>query len=404
MYQQRRKKQFSNLRLLQVIAVAGVLLIAVQWVQAKTEKVLHSFTGGTDGANPYAGVVLDKKGNLYGMTPLGGSSYSGTVFKVSPTGTETVLYTFTGGTDGANPYGGLVLDQNGNLYGTTSGGGASGLGTVFQLTPTGTETVLHSFSGGSDGANPYGSLIFDTQGYLCGTTYYGGTSNLGTVFKMTVSGSETLLYSFTGADGAHPLAGVVVDAQNNLYGTTFGGGIGGGGNGAVFEVSSSGAETVLYSFTGSPDGAQPKAGLILDAQGNLYGTTANGGNSVFGTVFKVTPSGTETVLYSFTGGGDGSHPDAGLVLDALGNLYGTTSGGGSSNNGTVFRVVPSGAETVLYSFAGIPDGAYPEGGLALKGKKQLYGITYYGGTFNQGSAFKIAIPSKALGFVDKGFD
>ena len=339
--------------------------------------------------------------------------------------TESVLYSFEGSPDGAFPVAGLARDAQGNLYGTTEEGGNPGAcphygrydcGTVFKVDTTGKETVLYSFTGGADGANPHAGLVPDAQGNLYGTTYFGGdpacvsegTYGCGTVFKLDTSGNETVLHSFAGhpGDGANPEAGLVRDAQGNLYGTTLTGGSGGpelcsgvGGCGTVFKLDTTSKETVLYSFTGVPDGEEPDAGLVRDAQGNLYGTTYNGGASNLGTVFELDTTGKETVLHSFTGtGGDGSEPYGGLVLDAQGNLYGTTSFGGASGDGTVFELDTAGKETVLYSFTGTGgDGAYPSGLVRLVRDAQgnLYGTTYEGGDlacdapYGCGTVFKL---------------
>src|SRR5580704_3816247 len=310
------------------------------------ETVLHSFTLA-DGASPLAGLIFDGQGNLYGTTNYS-TTGTGIVFKLGKYGKETVLCSFTGGAGGEYPYAGLIFDAQGNLYSTAAAGGASGTGVVFKLGKYGKETVLYSFTGGADGANPYAGLIFDAQGNLYGTTVYGGDltcplfqSGCGTVFKLGKHGKETVLHSFTGgADGASPYAGLIFDAQGNLYGTTNKGGASGAG--VVFKLGKYGKETVLYSFTGGADGANPYAGLIFDAQGNLYGTTNKGGASGAGVVFKLGlgKNGKETVLYSFTGGADGANPYAGLIFDAQGNLYGTTRKGGASDAGTVFKLTP----------------------------------------------------------------
>src|SRR5271157_94942 len=340
---------------LAIMLVAAVLATGSAQAQTYTYSVLYTFTGSPDGAGPDAGLVRDAQGNLYGTTGDGGASGAGTVFKVDTTGKETVLYSFAGtGGDGANPYAGLLRDAQGNLYGTTAGGGdlaclaPYGCGTVFKVDMTGNETVLYSFTGtGGDGASPRAGLLPDAQGNLYGTTSLGGDlacnapAGCGTVFKLDRTGKETVLYSFTGgADGGRPVAGLVQDAQGNLYGTTASGGdlacLAPYGCGTVFKVDMTGNETVLYSFTGTGgDGIQPLAGLVLDTLGNLYGTTSQGGDPACtngcGTVFKVDTTGKETVLYSFTGiGGDGVQPLATLVLDAQGNLYGTTFYGGAS--------------------------------------------------------------------------
>ncbi len=383
-----------------LVAVAGFS----SGTAAQTLTTLYSFAGPpSDGATPTAGLIADAAGDLYGTTEFGGGSGCqspigngcGIVFKLTPSGTETVLHSFTGSpSDGANPFAGLIAHAAGNLYGTTALGGASDDGTVFKLTPSGTETVLYSFTGSpSDGAIPTAGLIADPAGNLFSTTHVGGASGDGTVFKLTRSGTETVLHSFTGGgDGAVPIAGLIADAAGNLYGTTFtggGSGCGGSGCGTVFKLTRSGTESVLHSFTGSfGDGAGPDAGLIADAAGNLYGTTEFGGGSIgcrstigngCGTVFKLTPSGTETVLYSFTGGGDGAEPFAGLIADAAGNFYGTTSQGGASNDGTVFKLTPSGTETVLHSFTDGSDGGFPLAGLITDAAGNLYGTTSQGG-------------------------
>jgi len=386
-----------------VMIVAAVLAPGSAQAQAAyNETVLYSFKGGTDGAIPFAGLVQDAQGNLYGTTTQGGTSNMGTVFMVDTTGKETVLYSFTGtGGDGENPYGGLVRDAQGNLYGTTVNGGTSGKGTVFELDTTGKETVLHSFTDAPDGALPKAGLVQDTQGNLYGTTSLGGPQGDGTVFKLDTTGKETVLYSFgsVGGDGGIPIAGLVLDTQGNLYGTTYTGGT--VGDGTVFKVDMTGKETVLHSFTDSPDGSEPYyAGVVRDAQGNLYGTTVYGGGMPpLGTVFKVDATGKETVLYSFTAvNGDAAHPEAGLVQDAHGNLYGTTIGGGADGNGTVFKVDTTGKETVLYSFTGTKgDGAAPQAGLVLDMQGNLYGTTTGGGASGHGTVFKLA--SAALQFV-----
>jgi uncharacterized repeat protein (TIGR03803 family) len=383
------------------LALAAVLVTAVvvaQSAQAQTFTLLHPFTGyPTDGAAPYAGLVMDAKGNLYGTTMQGGvGEVYGTVFKLAGK-KETVLHSFTGAPDGAGPIAGLVMDANGNLYGTTYyGGGPDPTGTVFKVSKSGKETVLYSFcavSGCADGESPYAGLVMDAKGNLYGTTTGGGASGAGTVFKVTSKGKETVLYSFTGGpDGAYPYAGLVMDAKGNLYGTTYGGGK---GDGTVFKVTKTGKETVLYGFAGSPDGKGPEAGLVMDAKGNLYGTTVFGGASNSGTAFKVSSKGKETVLHSFAGGTDGATPYAGLVMDAKGNLYGTTYYGGTSTNcyldcGTVFKVSSKGKETVLYSFTGGTDGAYPYFGfLVMDAKGNLYGTAYEGGSSEEGTVWKL---------------
>jgi len=300
--------------------------------------------------------VLDAQGNLYGTTHSGGASGVGTVFKVDTTGNETVLYSFAGEGDGAYPDAGVVLDAQGNLYGTTYVGGASGVGTVFKVDTTGNETVLYSFKGIPDAGYPEAGVVLDAQGNLYGTTWGGGEVNGGTVFKVDTTGQETVLHSFhlgQNGEGLAPMGGVVLDAQGNLYGTTY---LGGyipcnppGGCGTVFKVDTTGQETVLHSFWGPTDCYEPDASLVLDAQGNLYGTCYQGpGDHSAGAVFKVDVTyGKDTILHSFSFSTlvGGSYPAAGVVLDAQGNLYGTATGGGANGWGTVFDLLTSAAAT-----------------------------------------------------------
>lgn len=329
---------------------------------AGKETVLHSFAGGADGSRPSNGsnVTLDEQGNLYGATPFGGvgtftfSGGHGVVYKIDSSGKETVLYSFPQGlgggntSAGVNPNGGLVLDAEGNLYGTTQSGGVcgyyGGCGVVYKLDPSGNQTVLYSFAGGTDAANPQCCLVRDAAGNLYGTAG-GGSSYSGTVYKLSPTGNETVLYSFTGGtDGGGPNGGLLLDKAGNLYGTTCCGGL--YFSGTVFKVSQAGTEKVMYNFTGGNDGGVPTGSLIADAAGNLYGTTLFGGIGGFtGVIFKLDPTGKETVLYSFTGGADGANPVGNLVRDKLGNLYGVTNNGGRACGGlpgcgVVFKLAP----------------------------------------------------------------
>ena len=372
------------------VVIVG-LLAPSQSLQAQTFRVLHQFAGGSDGMSPTAGLVRDAAGNLYGTTYYGGGPGCpflgedigcGIVFKLDPNRNETILYRFTGGPDGGNPEAGLVRDRDGNLYGTTYYGGdlncsaPYGCGTVFKVDVSGAETVLHSFNA-ADGPHPYADLLRDAAGNLYGTTL-GGEGSFGTVFKLNTSGKLRVLYRFTnGADGGGPAAGLIRDAAGNLYSTTVEGGV--SNFGTVFKLDSTGTETVLHSFAGSLDGAYPLAGLVRDAAGNLYGTTESYGPFRAGTVFKLDSTGAETVLHSFAAPPDGAYPYAGLVRDTAGNLYGTTNGGGSFGAGTVFKLDPAGKLTVLHSFSGNADGANPDSALVRDASGNLYGATYLGG-------------------------
>jgi uncharacterized repeat protein (TIGR03803 family) len=309
---------------------------------AGNESVLYNFHTLTANGygQPIGGVIQDSKGNFYGTTFAGQADMGhgfGVVYKVDAAGHSTVLHNFTGGADGGYPNN-VIRDSKGNLYGTTNGGGASGAGVVYKVDRSGNETVLYSFTGGSDGGYPEAGVISDSQGNLYGTSNGGGASGAGVVFKVDRSGNETVLYGFTGgSDGGYPVGGVISDSTGNLYGTTNGGGASGAG--VVFKVDTSGNETVLYGFTGGSDGGYPLwVVLARDKKGNLYGTTAGGGASGAGVVFKVDRSGNETALYSFTGGNDGAYPYAGVIFGPEGNLYGTTAFGGQTNAGVVFEI------------------------------------------------------------------
>lgn len=359
-----------------------------------TEQVLHNFGNGADGAAPWAGLIIDAAGNLYGTTHDGGTYGDGTVFEISPEGganwTEKVLYSFNFNDRGCGgPYGGLVMDHRGNLYGTTSAGG----GCVFELTPNGdgtwTEKALFGFD--APGGGPFAGLIFDAAGNLYGTTIGGGAYRNGSAFELTPNGNgtwtETELHSFQfdGTDGIAPYAPLIFDSVGNLYGTTT---MGGNDNvGTVFELMPSGGgtwtEKVLHTFSGS-DGCFPYAGLIIDAAENLYGTTWCGPR--FGTVFELTPTGggdwVHKVLHNFGNPAvDGAGPYAPLIFDSAGKLYGTTFAGPVLNGvhvGTVFELKPTGGhwlEQVLYSFSQGTDGSGPYGGLVMDAHGNLYGTT-----------------------------
>ncbi len=326
--------------------LSALLAATVQTSQAQTETVLYSFgSKSRDGVNPYAGLIFDKKGNLYGTSLKGGGGAGdghGTAFELTSGGVEKILHRFSS-KSGKIPAGGLVFNKKGNLYGTAGNGGAYGYGTVFELSSKGLVKFLYSFDppSGGDGGDPLAVLIFDKVGNVYGTTSYGGTHSQGTVFELTSGGAEKVLYSFGSqpGDGDAPFAGLVFDKKRNLYGTTALGGT--YGYGVVFELTSGGKEKVLYSFgSQSGDGHYPYAGLVLDKNGNLYGTTIYGGANGFGAVFELTSGGVEKVLYSFQGSPDGYYPTAGLVFDKSGNLYGTTELGGAFGDGTVFKLTP----------------------------------------------------------------
>jgi len=357
---------------------------------ASSYNVLYVF-GNHVGSSPTPYVpraaLIDVNGTLYGTTQAGGvTADAGTVFSMSTAGEAQVLHSFTYSAAGKYPFASLI-DVDGILYGTTSAKGLNGGGAVFAVSTAGTVRVLHGFGGGSDGTRPYASLI-DVNGALYGTTYGGGTHGQGTVFSITTSGTEHVLHSFNGdnTDGWNPNASLT-DVNGTLYGTTVNGGA--SGQGTVFSITTSGSEHVLYSFSGIPDGGHPSASLI-DVNGTLYGTTVLGGTHGDGTIFSMTTSGRESVLHSFSGHpSDGANPHASLI-DVKGTLYGTTSSGGANGLGTVFSFGTIGKAQVLHSFTGYPsDGANPNASL-IDVKGMLYGTTSFGGTYKRGTAFTLS--------------
>jgi uncharacterized repeat protein (TIGR03803 family) len=399
-----------------VLALTAVL---TQSVQAQTFKVIRTFTGGADGGSPLAGLTMDQTGNFYGTTSGGGRG-NGTVYRLSKKGSNWIfnpLYAFAGGDDGFDPWSGVTMGPDGSLYGTTYGSGGSGEGTVFNLKPPvtackavlcyWTETVLYRFSGGSDGSNPGGGhLIFDQTGNLYGITLVGGAYAEGTVFQLVPfqgGWTERVLHSFTGNDGGLPNAALVFDNVGNLYSTTLAGGAYGGGT--VFQLTPSGSgwtENVLYSFQGGNDGDHPYPGPIFDQSGNIYGGTAEGGQRNGGTVFKLTPSGSDwtySLVYSLTGSGGNCGPVGNFIMDGAGNLYGSTNYEGAYNAGTVFKLTPSGdgwTYTLLHEFTGGSDGASPAGGLIFDENGNLYGVAAAGSSQNCsggcGVVFEITFP------------
>jgi uncharacterized repeat protein (TIGR03803 family) len=384
-----------------LVVLLATAVIAALSVQAQTFTVLHSFTGKSGGASP-DGLIRDSAGNLYGTTTTGGDLSCdpfypgcGVVFKLDKYDKYTVLHGFAGAPkDGAKPIA-LVRNAHGNLYGTTDAGGVYGNGTIFKLDARDKEAVLYSFcslTNCADGQQPLAGLVRDSAGNLYGTTWAGGAFGMGTVFKVAASGTETVLHSFSGADGQSPVASLIRDSAGNLYGTTEKGGT--SGKGTVFTLSPLGKETLLYSFSGGADGGFPYSGLLLDAAGNLYGTTFGGGKfacgrTLCGTVFKLDTTGHETVLHNFSGGADGEGPMAAVVRGTAGNLYGTTLLGGSSNYGTVYKLDANGTETVLWTFDGKTDGGNPSTGVVRDSAGNLYGATDIGGSSGWGTVFKL---------------
>jgi uncharacterized repeat protein (TIGR03803 family) len=412
-------------------ALVVVLLLSVIGAQVQAQaqyNVLYNFTGGSGGSFPYdvSGLTFDHVGRLYGTTFYGGAGF-GLVFQLAPSGSAWIfspLYSFQAGSDGAYPYTGVNFGPDGALYGATYSGGGSGCGhgcgTVYRLTPPATacktalcgwnETVLYRFTGDTDGAAPRSAMAFDQSGNLYGTTISGGMSDCnggtgcGVVYKLTRSGgswTHSVLYSFAGGvDGVAPTSGLIFDGSGNVYGTTSGGGTYGQGTIYRLTPSESGwTENILYSFSGGTDGANPLAGLTFDGFGGLYGTALNGGGAPGdgGTIFQLSPSGGNwilSVLYTFTGVDNGGlQPYGGVIKDSAGNLYGTTgSGGPYQGDGTVFELTPSGggwAFTTLHGFTGGDNGLDPFGALVLDASDNLYGTATYGGTHGDGVIFQL---------------
>lgn len=383
-------------------AVIGAAALVV-WVPSNaahghpTFRVLHSFTGRSgDGGTPEAGLVRDSSGSLYGATLTGGTDNFGAIFKIAADGTESLLYSFTGGNDGYGGGGHLVLDGSGNLYGT-SDGGANQRGIIFRLSSAGSLTVLYTFTGGTDGQGP-GAFTVDGKGNLYGTTGSAGSGGYGTVYKFSPKDKLTVLYSFSGgSDGALPnYAPLVRDSSGNLYGTTFEGGNLSGycaqisGCGTVFKVAPDGTKTTLYAFADGTDGAYPASGLALDGSGNVYGGTQFGGRGCnhrgCGVVYKVAPDGTETVLRTFSGKNDGAIPTSVPLLDSSGNLYGSAQIGGANGQGTIFKIAPDGTFRVLYALSG-SDGYGPSD--LLLWKSTFYGTAFEGGANGYGTVFRL---------------
>lgn len=394
---------------LSLVVLTAALLTTMARAAGPT-KLIYSFAGGNDGEYTDTELVRDSAGNLYGSSVRGGLSGGGTVFQVTPTGVHNVLYNFTGGADGGEPYKGVTLDAHGNLYGTavTGGGGSceGGCGVVFELTNSGgvwTQTVIHAFTG-SDGSGPGSPVAIDGQGNVYGTTPTGGAFGIGVVYRLSPNGTGGwnfhVIHTFTdGADGGGGSAGqLLIAGPGHLYGTCTVGGV--NGFGTVYEmalVQGKWQFRTLYAFKDSPDGGMPYGGVVFDKQGNLYGTTYYAGTNDNGTVYKLTHSnGTwiESVLYRFKGGTDGSQPISGLVADAAGNFYGTTSAGGSGSCdcGTIFKMTRSTTgswtEKVVYSFPGQPDGKNAYNGMVRDSAGNFFGATVHGGTSDDGAIYE----------------
>jgi uncharacterized repeat protein (TIGR03803 family) len=411
------------------LAVFALAMMPAAARPAVTTTVIHSFEED-EGEYPSTDLVLDAEGNLYGTTVEGGDFGGGTIFQLSRAGdtwTHTVLYNFTGQADGGQPYGGVTLDAQGNLYGTAVIGGSGGIcaedgcGVAYKLAKSGESwsfSVIHDFTGGDDGSGPGAGLTIDANGNLYGMTPTGGTYGLGVIFELSPlqngAYALTVIHTFTGgSDGGAASAGrLLLDDAGNLYGVaTVGGAY---GQGVVFTLASAGGSwdfTTLYAFKGQPDAGSPYGGLIFDNAGNLYGTTYYEGANDLGTVYRLVyrnGSWHETVLYSFKGGTDGASPISNLVIDAAGNLYGTTSEGGAPGCGcgTIFRLARVSGDTwrerILYRFRGAPDGAFPYNGMVTDRAGHLYGATVHGGDDDDGAIYQVGAGSMAADLATDG--
>ncbi|HTW32575.1 MAG TPA: choice-of-anchor tandem repeat GloVer-containing protein [Candidatus Sulfotelmatobacter sp.] len=386
--------------LLPIFAAWSLIFGAAIGTQAQTLTTLANFTG-TNGDEPYYGSVIQaSNGNYYGTTYWGGKNSDGVVFEVTPAGKLSVIYNFcslTNCSDGSHPYSGLILAGNGDFYGTTKLGGANGDGTIFKMTLGGKLTTLYSFcakTNCTDGEDPDGALVQASSGNFYGTTYSGGASGDGTVFEITQSGTFKTLYSFCSktncSDGGNPYSGLIQGANGNLYGTTYN--FGDYHGGTAFEISTAGKFKALYSFcaqTNCADGENPFGGLTQGANGNLYGTTNIGGSDGYGTIFELTTAGVLTILHTFEDT-DGGYPVSAPILASDGNFYGTTwADGVTGNGGTIYQVTSAGAFTSLYSFCSSSScaGEYPEGALGQTTNGEFIGTTTFGGTGDAGTVY-----------------
>ncbi|HLY18944.1 MAG TPA: choice-of-anchor tandem repeat GloVer-containing protein [Bryobacteraceae bacterium] len=401
--------------LLTIFAVAA-LLAGGAGAAGKTQ-LIYSFAGDTDGEYADTDLAIDGAGNIFGTTVQGGQFSSGTVFQLAPSAggwIHTVLYSFTGGVDGGEPYKGVTLDAHGNLYGTAGVGGLytgpcvdTGCGVVFKLTNSGgtwTPQVIHSFTGGTDGYGPGARVTVDSHGNVYGTTPTGGVDGFGIVYQLKPDGNggytEKVVHTFTGGmDGAGGSAGrLIVDNSGNIIGVCTTGGANGAG--VIFELRPTATGewnvTALYAFKGEPDSGFPYGEIVGDGRGNLYGTTYYAGAHDFGAIYRLSRQNgvwTETWLYSFQGGTDGNGPISTLVADAAGNLYGTTSAGGAACNcGTIFKIDPAGsipAYSVVYRFKGAPGGGFVYNGMTADATgRLLYGATVHGGPTDDGTIYQ----------------
>jgi uncharacterized repeat protein (TIGR03803 family) len=393
---ERRETMKNHCRRIEIV----LLLLAVGSGRAGAQilTTLWQFGGNpSNGANPEAGLVQGTDGNFYGTSYSGGTNGLGTVFRISSAGTLVLLWQFgTSPSNGANPDAGLVQGRDGSFYGTTQNGGTNSAGTVFRITTNGSLTTLWQFGiGVTNGVNPEAGLMQAIDGNLYGTTIGGGTNGNGTVFRITTNGNLTTLYQFGGyfTNSVQPQAGLVQGNDSNLYGTTIGGGT--NDDGTVFRITTNGNLTTLWQFGSGPtNGIGPSGGLIMGADGNLYGATVAGGTNNDGTVFRITTNGNLTTLWQFgVVAANGVNPSGNLLQGSDSNFYGTAGGGGTNNAGTVFRISSEGTFTTLWQFGrNATNGLVPGAGLVQGSDGDFYGTTTGGGTNSEGSVFKLIVP------------
>ena len=372
----------TRVRLAALFLLTAILPLA----HAQTFRVLHQFNVEGQPAFPEGSVVLDRNGNLFGTTTLPGA-----VFKIDRTGKESTFFNLNGGSVGEFPRGTLTIDAAGNLYGFADGG-SGGSGVIYKLSPQGQETILFAFQGGlhtTSPKEPAGGVLLGKNGNIFGAAQFGNKQlcqiGCGSIFVLDAAGNMRFLHQFTGGpDGANPVGPLAQDAQGNLYGVTQSGGdrscpefleFPGAGCGVVFRISPNLKFTVLHTFAGGADGAIPQGGLLIDANGNLFGTALQGGIAENGTIYEIAKDGTYSVVHRFTQA-EGQNPNGGLVSDEAGNLYGTAQLGGDQNLGTVFEMIPDGSVKVLHNFQGLEDGAVPFAGLFRDHAGHLFGTAF----------------------------
>ncbi len=386
-------KSFNHFAVNVTLLAAGLAWLCASPAMAQTEIPLYAFTNGIgSGANPIGDLTQGRDGNFYGTTINGGISNAGTVYRISTNGVFATLYSFTNGTDGGQPYAALVQGSDGNLYGTAEQGGATGYGTIFRITANGAFTILHTMQANTEGGHLYGGLVQASDRSFYGTAEAYGAHSDGTIFEVTTDGVLTVVHTFSGTDGLNPFDTLALGPDGNFYGTTASGS-NAPVSGTIFRITPGGVFTSLHTFSGS-DGSQLYGGLLLGADGGLYGTTKDGGSfTTFGTVFRITTNGGFATIHSFQKT-DGAYPYYGnLVQTADGTLYGNTHYGGANSNGVVFGMTTNGVETSLYSFTNAfhtDINNNPEGGLTLGRDGKVYGTHYDGGTNGYGEVFVYA--------------